>query len=76
MKYDLETVYDEQIAPLMTQIIAICREHNLPMVASFAYRQDEEGGASFCSTVLNDEPRSVDKYDQIRKLLLRGTTIQ
>lgn len=35
--YNLESVYDEKISPLMTQIIAICKEHNMPMVASFAY---------------------------------------
>ena len=25
--FDLEAVYDEQIAPLMTQIIEICKRH-------------------------------------------------
>ncbi|MCI0526392.1 MAG: hypothetical protein L0Y56_02920, partial [Nitrospira sp.] len=34
-EYDLEKVYDKQIAPLMTKIIAICKKHKLPMVASF-----------------------------------------
>ena len=27
-----EDVYDEQIAPLMAQIIAICKEHRIPLV--------------------------------------------
>lgn len=26
--FDLESVYDEQIAPLMTQIIDICKRHH------------------------------------------------
>lgn len=30
-----EQIYDEQIAPLMTQIITICKEHKIPIVASF-----------------------------------------
>ncbi|KVE87768.1 hypothetical protein WI99_11600 [Burkholderia cepacia] len=30
-----ERIYDEQISPLMTQIIAICKEHGIPIVASF-----------------------------------------
>ncbi|MBZ5795945.1 hypothetical protein K8353_38090 [Burkholderia contaminans] len=30
-----EQIYDEQISPLMTQIIAICKEHGIPIVASF-----------------------------------------
>lgn len=28
-----EQVYDEKIAPLMTQIIAICQEHKIAMLA-------------------------------------------
>ncbi|KVC49876.1 hypothetical protein WS58_06300 [Burkholderia pseudomultivorans] len=30
-----EQIYDEQISPLMAQIIAICKEHKIPVVASF-----------------------------------------
>ncbi|RQZ50901.1 hypothetical protein [Burkholderia sp. Bp9099] len=30
-----EQIYDEQISPLMTQIIAICKEHKIPVLASF-----------------------------------------
>lgn len=31
----LEAVYDAEISPLMTQIIAICKRENLPMFATF-----------------------------------------
>lgn len=47
-----EAIYDEQIAPLMTQIIAICKEHELPMVAQFQYANTEEDGPAYCSTAL------------------------
>ncbi|KWI50698.1 hypothetical protein WT72_24320 [Burkholderia pseudomultivorans] len=30
-----EQIYDEQISPLMAQIIAVCKEHKIPVVASF-----------------------------------------
>lgn len=30
-----EQVYDERISPLMAQIIAICKVHKIPVVASF-----------------------------------------
>lgn len=36
MNYNKEAIYDEQIAPLMTQIINICESNGLQMVASFA----------------------------------------
>jgi hypothetical protein len=47
-----EDIYDEQIAPLMKQIIAICKEHQIPMVAQFQYDNDEEQGPGFCTTAL------------------------
>lgn len=49
--FDLESVYDEQIAPLMTQIIAICAEHKLPMFATFLYMNDPPGDdTGVCTT--------------------------
>lgn len=51
--FDLEDVYDEEIAPLMAQILEICKRERLPMVASFAYARDEESGVTdFCSSYL------------------------
>lgn len=31
-----EEAYDSQISPLMTQIIAICKEHKIAMLCSFS----------------------------------------
>ncbi len=73
--YDLEQVYDEQIAPLMAQIIAICKEHQLPMVASFAYRHGENGG-SYCSSYLDFAPeRYSERLHSAIKTLMRGTSV-
>lgn len=44
---DNESVYDEQIAPLMTQIIGICKKHKMPMMASFQYAPE-----GLCTTAL------------------------
>ncbi len=48
--FDLESIYDEQIAPLMTKIIKICKKHDLPFVASFCFRFDEDDGADLCTS--------------------------
>lgn len=40
MLIDNETVYDEQISPLMAQIIKICKDNKIPMFATFCYQQD------------------------------------
>lgn len=37
-----EQIYDEQIAPLMTKIIEVCKEHRIPFVAQ-AELHDAEG---------------------------------
>jgi hypothetical protein len=51
--FDLEQVYDDQIYPLMAQIIAICNEYHMPMVASFCYKNlGEDGETAFCTTHL------------------------
>lgn len=39
---DLNSVYDEQVAPLMSQIISICQEHGLPFFASFQIDEGDE----------------------------------
>lgn len=49
-EFDLEDVYDSKISPLMTQIIEICRENNMPMFASFLFRDTEKDGKGFCTT--------------------------
>lgn len=47
---DNESVYDEKISPLMAQIIAICKEHSIPLVATFEFAE-----GSTCDTVLLPE---------------------
>lgn len=46
-EFDLEAVYDEKIAPHMTEILKVCKEHSLPMVASFQYATE-----SFCTSCI------------------------
>lgn len=53
MLEDNEKIYDEKIAPLMAQIIAICKEHKLPCHATFEYAPD-----AFCTTHISGEPDS------------------
>lgn len=38
-----EEIYDDQISPLMQNIIGICREHGIAMIASFNIAHDGEG---------------------------------
>lgn len=44
-----EQAYDAKISPLMSQIIAICKEHEIPLLADFSL--DNETGLK-CTTML------------------------
>ena len=58
--FNLEHVYDEQIAPLMSQIIDICKAHELPMFATFLYANDSESeDHRFCSYFLLFNAREI-----------------
>lgn len=48
-----EKAYDELISPLMTQIIAICKENKISVLASFLYENDEDKGEGKATTYLN-----------------------
>ena len=45
-----EEIYDEQIAPLMAQIVEICKQNDIPLVAQFQLSEGEN--AMMCSTVI------------------------
>lgn len=50
---DNEAVYDTEIAPLMEQIIAVCKRANIPLLASFQLTNgDDEEGALLCTTAI------------------------
>src|SRR5450432_4241349 len=53
-----EQIYDEQISPLMTQIIKICQDHEIDFIANFELGPVDEGRdpeeqATSCHTFLN-----------------------
>jgi len=49
-----EQVYDEQISPLMLQIIDICQKRGIAMLATFAIPTPEDDGLQ-CTSILPDE---------------------
>lgn len=62
----LEDVYDEEVSPLMTQIIAICKRANIPFHAGFALDDDLA-----CTTHIDPGesaiPEDMASYDAWRK---------
>jgi hypothetical protein len=58
-----EQIYDEQVSPLMAQILAVCKEHKIAMVASFAIPSGTDADL-LCTSALLDE-----KHDPPRDYL-------
>ncbi len=52
--FNKETVYNNEISPLVKQIIAICKEHEIPMLAVFTYENCPQKGVGRCTTLLNE----------------------
>lgn len=49
-----ETVYDEQIAPLMAQIIEIAQAHGIAALTTFQLDPDDDGSTMLCTTHLSN----------------------
>jgi hypothetical protein len=69
--FDLEAVYDAEIAPLMAQILDVCKRHRMPMFATFIYR-DTEDSADLCTSMLKFDGRTCDMVDAALGLVRRG----
>ena len=60
-----EKIYDEKVAPLMKEVIAICKEHNIAWVASFAIPNDEDPDLICTTALLTKENKPYpDEYRQ------------
>ena len=70
-----EQIYDEQINPLMAQILDICKCQNLSMVASFCLEpsettHDDGSGPLLCTSLLaSDDFDPPDVFLRVRDLL-------
>lgn len=54
-----ERVYDALVAPLMTAIIEICKQHDIPVFATFEISDKGSEDPTFCTTVLPGGPHLV-----------------
>ena len=50
-----EQVYDDEVFPLMAQIIDICKAHKIAMVASFAVPNEDNPALQCTTALLEDE---------------------
>jgi len=62
MKFDKESIYDNEISPLITQVIEICQREGIPFAMTFGIRDDTEtdGCMLYCSSLAYGTPRYPD----------------
>ena len=71
--YDLESVYDNQISPLIHEIITICRRVNMPMLTVFQYASDSPtDGASLCTSAYIPIPRTTAQLVAAKDIVMNG----
>jgi len=61
MKKTKEQIIDDEIVPLMTKVIEICRFSDISMVSSFCFEEGsmkEDGESTMISTFLGNKDRS------------------
>lgn len=67
-----EQVYDEKIFPLMAQIIGICHEHNIGMIADFEIPNDEDQSLCCTSSTPGDGGQISHRHSRVRSVLMGG----
>jgi hypothetical protein len=69
--WDKESVYDNEISPLVSQIIAICKRESIPVVASFQYCDGGDDGPGFCTTVILTSERGAPDWPHTAEKMRR-----
>jgi len=54
---DKESIYDEQISPLMLKILDICKQEGISMFASFEYAENK-----FCTSAISTGHPVIEHY--------------
>jgi len=70
--YDKEAVYDEKIAPLMKQIIEVCKTEEIPLVASFYLQSadvNDVDGDMHAKTIIPAKDNMPEEYKKIKDIL-------
>ena len=73
---DYESIYDEKIAPLMTQMIDICKENGISMFADFKLKDEtDEEESYYCTTCLpgDNQPQ---RHKNLYNVAMNGYVVE
>ncbi len=68
-----ESVYDEQIHPLMAKVIALCKEHGIGLAAQFQVRDEDEEPIAVTTVLTGKTYRSTPEFTALGEKLYRQT---
>lgn len=71
MAVNKEQIYDESIHPLMAEILAICQEHKIAMLATFAIPNEEDADLC-CTSMTPDETGDNPRHHREAMRCIRG----
>lgn len=74
--FNKEDIYDNEISPLIRQLIDLCKKHGMPMLASIAYENCPDKGLGLCITLVNNIPdRPCDTLQKAARVLRESNDI-
>jgi len=73
--YDKETIYDEQIFPLMDKIINICKENDIQILSSFYLKTDGDGNL-LCTTYLESKEQNASELQNAVRVIKNGYVVE
>jgi hypothetical protein len=69
---DKEAIYDAEIAPLMTQILEVCKREQIAMIASFDIPNDDDPELA-CTSMVPDEDGNPERHQHAHRIINGGS---
>lgn len=69
-----EAIYDNEISPLMTQIIKICIDNKIAMMANFYIPSPEDENIQCCTNLPDETGKIPERHAKAVSLLRAGRT--
>lgn len=64
-----EEIYDQQINPLMAQVIEICKQNRIAFVATYSIPSPDDEGLQCTSALLEDDCEPPNQYLEAMRLI-------
>lgn len=67
-----EQIYDAQIHPLMAQILAVCKEHKISMIATFDTPNDDDPDLVCTSHTPDESGKFSERIRRVRRAVFEN----